>query len=789
MRKLRIVALSIAITIYILGCYGAVREDRTVEFSRDGQRVAFQNRDDGVFVASADGQGLTKIFQPDQNVLATSRPMSSPVDGRLIFTTAEPLENEPPQPPRDSGPLPAEGIIVWQRPVRYTCWIKDETHGDQQGEVKKLFEARCGHPGYVSGGLAVRWSPDGQHILYIAELADDSTQHSIFEFDIATGESRRVFPVAGHAVICDWTPAGSYLVCSVGNWPGSEAPQPPNETQCGIWIGRPSDEKSWWRVPESERFADGQLPSLIEMLRASRPVWTKDDSQFAFVSQTVSINPSETPLRRLNRVEMNGRKISTVTEGHGALSDVYWSPDGRTLGYVERDEIGRAMLIISGQDGTKTTVPTSESVRRFAGFDPSGQHLAYVVSSEPAAPIGANHWALLLPLSRERDSVRIAMASGSEAGQEIFSGMQVTFPLWSPTEERLSLWLTFVARYRSVLSIYGPAGLWPGDPAATIDLKTGAISWMAVSPQEELQVGHYSLLKGNAEEAWRWYVKARQKLPQPKPPGTWQELIQTLGAPERSQLFESICLMRLGRDAEAAEKWKEFESNFYPVPGNPAETPAPAVPVNPAAGLSESQIDPVMKALVRDLFIAEVFLSVDGLNEAIKEFQKPRALSDSEITQFTRTIVLAQLMLIAGDDAGYLNQCGEVVAPLALKLWQTELPGQPASEINPTLQLATGLCLVPLFRAEFLERFPLELLKKQLLVWKDLAMKHQSGRPALAIDLVLRAFAIRLNDVSGKDSAEKRITANPAAQQLLSGRPIDEWTGAIVESVNLAKTQ
>ena len=158
----------------------------------------------------------------------------------------------------------------------------------------------------------------------------------------------------------------------------------------------------------------------------------------------------------------------------------------------------------------------------------------------------------------------IAPADLSGAGQQVFSGMQVTFPMWSPTENRLSLWLTFVPRYESLFSIYGRTGLWPGDPAATIETLTGAISWMAVSPQEELQIGHYLLMTGNPEQAWHWYVKARQKLPAPKPPENWDECLRRSGAPERSQLFESICLKRLGREAQAIEKWNEFESSFLP---------------------------------------------------------------------------------------------------------------------------------------------------------------------------------------------------------------------------------
>ena len=130
--------------------------------------------------------------------------------------------------------------------------------------------------------------------------------------------------------------------------------------------------------------------------------------------------------------------------------------------------------------------------------------------------------------------------------------MRVTFPVWAPEENRLSLWITFVPRYRSLFSILGRWGLWPGDPAATLDLNTGVVSWLAVTPAEELQVGHYYLLKKDYARAWEWYERANQNLPARTPPRNLQEFVETIGVPERSQLFEYHCLKQLGRDEQAA---------------------------------------------------------------------------------------------------------------------------------------------------------------------------------------------------------------------------------------------
>ena len=69
----------------LAGCEG-VQEDRTIEFSAGGESVGFQHGEQGVFVAEKGGTGLKKVFQPGDDVLATSTPLWAPKGRRLIFT-------------------------------------------------------------------------------------------------------------------------------------------------------------------------------------------------------------------------------------------------------------------------------------------------------------------------------------------------------------------------------------------------------------------------------------------------------------------------------------------------------------------------------------------------------------------------------------------------------------------------------------------------------------------------------------------------------------------------------
>ena len=774
-----VISMSAVLSLMIVGCVQEpVRPDRTVEFSREGNQVAFQHDEEGVFVADPHGGPATKIFQPDETVLATSRPQASPTDGRLLFATAQPLDETKPHPALPTGPVPAEGRIVGQIPVRFTCWLRDEPQADQPAEVRKLFSATCGHVGYVSAGLVVRWHPDGKHVLFVASLEDSTEQHSIFEYDLESKQTRRLFPHAGHAVLCDWTPSGSALVCVVGNGPNQKQSSP--AALDGIWIGSPDKKDSWWHVPESAQLSLAELPSMIESLRASRPAWTRDDSRFAFVSRVTSDPPEMMTKHRLHQVEFASRTMSTVAESDGLFADLHWSPDGRRLGFLTQPPNASASLRILEPTGTISDVVASQPIRKFAGFDATGQRLAYVAVSPLNPPLESPWWALLLkpdPLSR--DSVWIADADLTNPGREVFSGMRVTFPLWSPTEDRLSLWLTFTPRYRSLLSMLRQWGLWPGDPAATIDIGTGEVSWLAVSPQEELQIGHFHLLKRNHAEAWRWYEQARQKLPTAKPPQNWIEFTQRIGAPVNSQLFEFICLKRLGRDEEAAAKFLEFEQSFFPSAESTADSKAPDA-TDAMLGALGPQAE-LLKHLIHDLYVAEVFLSVDALDDALTYFRAEPQRPANDDETLSRAIVLAQLLLIARDNDGYLKHVTTVIRPLALRMWKNPA-GQPENA-NFVLQTATGPCLAPLFRSDFLNRVSDTALQENISIWKDERDRLENGLPAVAVDLVLRAAALKRNDLAEVQAAEERIARNSAGRDLFVGKSIDDglasWFGLL----------
>ncbi len=774
---LRLVSLALTLVL-LIGCDGGVREDRSADWGRDGKTVAFQHDKEGVFVADKHGQTVTRIFEPDAKVLATSRPLYSPLDGRLIFTTAYDPQGKPRDEATNLFPGDPEGSVAWQRHVKYTCWLRDDAaDGAEPAPPRELFSAECGHLGYISAGLAVRWSPDARKVLFVDSGQISPGCHDILEFDLETGKSRRVFPRRAHDVIFDWTPRGTFLVCVVGNAGAQPDGKQIDLSESGVWVGKPGEEDSWWKVPGTERLSNSALPNMIEDLRASRPAWTADDSRLACVTSLPDRNNGQPAQARLQTTDVQTRESQTIFEAAGQIVDLFWSPDGSQLGFVERPPQGAPLLRIYARDSGVSEPISERPVRRFAGFNKAASRLAYIVPDESGLPDASQNWALLmLPDRLARDSVVVANTDDTDSFADVFNGMRVTFPVWAPEENRLSVWITFVPRYRSVFSILRRWGLWPGDPAATLDFDTGAVSWLAVTPAEELQVGHCYLLKKEYARAWEWYEKANQKLPPRTPPRNLQEFVETIGAPERSQLFEYLCLKQLGRDEAAAAKLQDFERAFFPQAAAAGDQQGQALDdllrqFGPQAEL--------LKRVLHDFYVAEVFLSVDAADAGITFLREQLALDDDRTSRLSRALALTQLLLVAGKREEYLSLCTEHVLPLALDAWGAEAGanavGRSAGGLeNQILRVTCGLSLAPLFRPDFITGVPDERLSDAVKTWEAHRPKASPGDPLLAIDLFLRAAYRTLGNDDQARLVESRLELNPALKGSLGDKPIDE---------------
>jgi hypothetical protein len=751
------------VTVILVGCTAGVREDRTIHFTTDGRQVAFQHGQDGVFIAESEGTELLKIFQPDADTIAVSAPLWSSTDTRLIFTTAKSAEKE-----EQKGQLLAreprpEGELLFAGRTVYTCWLRGKAKEGQATNLP-LFTVPCGHPGYVAANLAVRWHPDGQHLLFIQ--SEPSGGHGLYEYDLQTEKSRRVFPITTGDLIFDWTPDQKHVVCVVSR-------SSKGEKDAGIWIGNP-DTDDWRQLHE---FAEGEARNL-EDLRAIRPVWTRDGSRFAFVVRRSNRNDKQSTNYSLYLGTVQPTAIAALKSGDKEIRDLHWRPDGRRLGWLKGGGVGSVYLL--DIDNKREHAFDKEAFCAFLGWDSTGEQLAMTArQSLPSDP--AQSWSFLfLPDVRSRSRVLVAPDAEPARAKIIFSGLQVTFAQWSAKETKLSMWATFRPAYRSWLSYFLDLGadnanplrgltLRAGDPALVIDPATGERNWKAIDSHEKMQIGHYHLLHGQYAEAWKWYEKSGEPLP--KDERTPQQFIERFVRGNDSLFFQSICLDKLGRGDEARAKRKLFDQTFLPTLSAPPKESS----TNGIIAFGSADIRPSQDQLQhwRDLYLAEVFLSLDALEDGERFFRDGLQAATKDADRLSKALVLTQFLLLRYKRQEYAELATDTVLPLLLRSWKPRAPLQSVrSTDNLLLAYSDGLSLLPLMSEKFLS----VLSEKQVRSMESRWLKQRSAADddikQLCVDLFLEAAARRLGQNDKQQAIARRLAANSARKEILEDKGI-----------------
>jgi hypothetical protein len=726
-----------------LGCAQGVRENRSIHWSSDGRQVVFQHGREGVFVAEGEG-APKKIFQPGPEVTATSPPLWSPTDRRLIFTSGKPAPGAVSVKVTPREPDPA-GDLHYLGPTIYTCWLRPAPQGDVEPTPVALFEAECNHPGYVAAGLAVRWHPDGKQVLFIRQQGGG---HALFAYDLEKKTSRQVFPFGGEDLVFDWSTDGKMLACVVGSIDN----QGPNN---GIWVGAPGGEK-WWHVPNSgDLVTPNQPPAVLEAVRAALPVWSPDGKTFAFCTSRTDPADQTKVFHAIHLARPAEQEVMEVAQERERFRDLRWRPDGRMLGAVCGEEKGRLVSLVVGKKGVQ---PLGPEVLSFLGWDAKGEQMAWV-ASEPI-PGSAGRWAFLFvpePLARQG----LFVGKEGEAEKRVLSGMQITFPHWSPADAKLSLWATFRPAWRSWPSLLVEMGATPddplnglrlrsGDPALLLDPATGKLSWKAVGREQE-QVGHYHLLRKEYAEAWKCYQEAEK---QPPPAGLPTRL--------DTGLFRFHCLTKLGRQEEADKELRQVDDHFRALvagwkgrrQGNPGAQ----------AAFGAADWDPSDEQLRhwRNLCVAEMFLSLDAVEDGEAFFQRTLRAAEQDAERLSRSLILTQFLLLGGKHAEYADLAGRTVLPLLLKSWKARVGGSPPAQgTNTLLAYGDGLSLVPLADPRFLAGLTEGQVRDLRFRWvmaRDLA---DDDVKRLVVDLLLEAGLRRLGQDGLADTVGKRIAANP----------------------------
>lgn len=758
-----IITLASVVVCVVSGCSPTVQEDRTIAYSAQGESVAFQHGTDGVYVASSDGTKLEKVFD-SSDALAVSSPLFSPDGSNMIFTTAVPQEQtaEPNSSLVQNWDANPEGRRFRKMPVEYACWLRSVASDGQIGEAPvQIFSGRLDHPGYIAANLAVRWHPSGDRIFYIDQV--DGNQVSLFEYHLPSKKTRRLIDKQANAMIFDWSSTGRYLVCSLLG-------AAPSGTKDGLWIidqaalentddGKPLPQN--WRHVKDSNWANILPDSLsLDHLRHTRPAWTANDDQFAFPS--FHLVDSDRTACSIYVVQPETGQSNLLHQADRSARDIRWHPNSSRLAFIEGENVGDLKFI--EPDGTVTPPVNEFPVRAFAGWNYDGSRLAYV-SPEPIAE-PSDQWSFLfMPIPAARDRVYVASGLTGDKTEMVHDKVRITFPKWSPQADEMSLWGTYSPTHRSVLSYLLPWTLRPGDPAATLDVDTKTLRWMAVNSHERSQVGHYYLMKRDFQEAWKWYEQAAADRP-PSPKMTVTAVLE-MAFQRRIHhdpyFFEFYCLWKLNKKDQAADRLASFRDSM-------------SLDIDVEERIKLDEAVAFANAFLQASYMTEILLSLDAAADGIVIFNELAAGGESEDERFARIICQSQLMLASGRYQDYAILAREELSKRFDQLDNLEMNLQainlsdPANAFVDVKKVITGisicLAMLPMASGEFVALLSEEEVRDSIDSWANLHNSAKSDEHRMAIDMLLQTLLRRVaqGDVELEElrsMVDQRLLDNP----------------------------
>lgn len=183
---------------------------------------------------------------------------------------------------------------------------------------------------------------------------------------------------------------------------------------------------------------------------------------------------------------------------------------------------------------------------------------------------------------------------------------------------------------------------------------------------------------------------------------------------------------------------------------------------------------------LRDLYLAQVLLSVGGVQDAIAFFETPSSPSESQAGELSRHIMVAQLHLVNGDKVAYARYCAEHLIPQVLQLSDESVLtphsvfGRAVANDSPDLLVTHGaMTILPTWSTEFLGWIPDDTLRDLTATWEEIEIDSSKSTQQLWVDLFLRVAYARQNRMEDLAEVERRISeAGLAVETIESG--IDE---------------
>ncbi len=201
----------------------------------------------------------------------------------------------------------------------------------------------------VDSETSPRWSPDGKYLSFVSSRPGPNKGSQIWVLDRNGGEAMQFTEIKGRLQSYEWSPDSKRMAMVIGDAdptetaPGATAP-PPKPIVLDRYKFKQDGQGYLSSTRKSYVYLYDIATKKLDRLTKGKwdegtPVWSPDGARIAFTSNRKA-DPDRDPGSRIYVAESKAGAIEKqVTPDSSRGSRPEWSPDGRTLVFLESDEL------------------------------------------------------------------------------------------------------------------------------------------------------------------------------------------------------------------------------------------------------------------------------------------------------------------------------------------------------------------------------------------------------------------------------------------------------------------